>query len=210
MERADGSLHDLQAIYRKEASRNIPADHLLELMEQAASALDYLAGAKLPGLSWIDGCVQHCDVKPSNLLLLGDTLKVADFGLCASAKQKAGNYGFHGTQPYAAPELYDGRASARTDQYGLAMTYCELCIGQRAFIKERVESSVYSGLPVDLRRVRDREFSVFSRALSERWTDRWPSCREFVAALKQAIKLSRLVPRIPTSAMPRSKAEVRA
>jgi len=208
MERADGSLSDLQAIYTKEAGRNVPADHLLELMEQAATALDHLAGLKLPGFSWTDGCVQHCDVKPSNLLVLGETLKVADFGLCASAKQKTGDQGFRGTPPYAAPELYSGRASTRTDQYGLAVTYCELCLGPRAFIKERVESPVYSGIPVDLRKLRDREFTVLSRALSERWTERWHSCREFVAALKQATKLSRPVPRLPTSAIPRSKTQI--
>lgn len=197
MERADGSLQDLHAIYHQETGRHVPPDHLLELMEQAAQALDYLAEIKLPGFSWCDGCVQHCDVKPSNLLVLGDTLKVADFGLCSSAKQDSGRHGFRGTPPYAAPELYEGRTTTRTDQYGLAITYCELAIGPRAFVKGRdPDSTTYQGPPVDLAKVRDREFPVLARALSGRWTDRWPSCRAFVAALKQAAGGSRRVHRI--------------
>src|SRR5262249_28902585 len=58
MERADGSLKDLQNAYQAEIGRNIPPDHLLELLEQAAAALDYLAEAKLPGFTSLDGCVQ--------------------------------------------------------------------------------------------------------------------------------------------------------
>ena len=205
MEQAEGSLQDLHAIYRQEAGTNVPPDYLLELLDQAAAALDYLAGVRLPGLSWGDGCVQHCDVKPSNLLLIGDTLKVADFGLCCTAKRDSGAQGFRGTPPYAAPELYEGRATNRTDQYGLAVTFCELCIGERAFVKDRsVELGVYKGSPIDLLKLRDREFAVLARALSERWTDRWPSCREFITALKRAAKASRRVHRISKAALPHS------
>jgi serine/threonine protein kinase len=201
MERADGSLNDLRAAYMNEIGRNIPPDHLLELLEQAAVALDYLAEARLPGLSWAHGCVQHCDVKPSNLLVLGDTLKVADFGLCATTKLKSGPQGFRGTPPYAAPELYEGRTTSRTDQYGLAVTFCDLCMGPRVFVESRADTNVYPGLPVDLNRLRDREFPVLARALCERWIERWPSCRAFIAALQQASRGTRRVPRVASAAL---------
>jgi serine/threonine protein kinase len=204
MERADGSLKDLQTIYREEAHRNVPCDHLLELLEQAATALDYLAEAKLPGFTWADGCVQHCDVKPSNLLLLGDSLKVADFGLCATSKLESGGNGFRGTPPYAAPELFEGRASSRTDQFGLAVTFCELCMGPRVLVKNQDDAIGYSGRPVDLSKVRDREFTVLARALNERWTERWPTCRDFIGALKRATKSSRRVNRISAPTLTRS------
>jgi serine/threonine protein kinase len=195
MERADGSLRDLQTIYQQESGKNIPSVHLLELLEQAAGALDFLAEVRLDGISFSGGAVQHCDIKPSNLLLIGDCLKVADFGLCASPQQSTGGRGFRGTPGFAAPELYEGRTTSRTDQFALAVTYCDLCLGCRAIIKRDDDLSRYPGLPIDLSKVRDREYPVLMRALSERWTDRWPSCREFIAALKLATQASRRVAR---------------
>src|SRR5262249_24416376 len=150
MERADGNLKDLQNAYLEETGRNIPPDHLLELLEQAAAGLDHLAEVKLPGSNSLGGSVQHNDVKPSNLLVVGDTLKLAAFGLCSSASQDSGWHGFRGTPPYAAPELYEGRTTSRTDQYALAVTFCELYLGQRAFVKEGNDSATYRGLPIDL------------------------------------------------------------
>jgi serine/threonine protein kinase len=203
MERADGSLRDLQAIYQQESGKNIPAGHLLELLEQAARALDFLAELRLDGVSMAAGAVQHCDIKPSNLLVMGDCLKVADFGLCATA-QPMGDRGFRGTPGYAAPELYEGRTTSRTDQFALAVTYCDLCLGNRVVINRNEDLSRYPGLPIDLSRVRDREYPVLIRALSERWTDRWPSCQEFIAALKVAGQASRRVTRGQARPLPKS------
>src|SRR5262249_6233779 len=96
MERADGNLDSLDETYREMTGRHIPPDHLLELLAQAADALDFLAASRLEGLSMPAGSLQHCDVKPSNLLLVGDTLKVADFGL-ANHGQGLARRGFRGT-----------------------------------------------------------------------------------------------------------------
>ena len=51
MERADGNLDDLRQVYLEETGKNIPADHLLDLLDQAAAALDFLAELKLPGVN---------------------------------------------------------------------------------------------------------------------------------------------------------------
>jgi serine/threonine protein kinase len=201
MERADGSLKDLYNIYHQETGLHVPSDHLLELMEQAAEGLDYLAGLKLTSFSWAQGNVQHCDVKPSNLLILNDTVKIADFGLCTTAKRVGGMESFRGTPPYAAPELYIGLPTTRTDQYGLAVTYCELSIGPEALVSNlRFDSIAYHGPGVDFGKLRDAELPVIGRAMSEHWTDRYPSCREFVAALKRAARSPRWAPRIRSGA----------
>ena len=129
MERADGNLYDLEGAYREATGRNIYPEHLLDLMEQAATGLDFLAG-RAPDLFGRSAVMQHCDVKPANLLLVGDCLKVADFGLCRSAFAGSGK-SFMGTPPYAAPEQYEGRVTERSDQYALAVTWCELVAGHR-------------------------------------------------------------------------------
>jgi serine/threonine protein kinase len=112
MERADGNLYALEEAYREATGRHIYPDHLLDLLEQAAAGLDFLAtqARDVFGRSTV---LQHCDVKPANLLLLGDCLKVADFGLCRSAFGSAGRKGFMGTPPYAAPGAVRGRATER-------------------------------------------------------------------------------------------------
>jgi serine/threonine-protein kinase len=181
LERADGNLADLHAAYREQTGSNVPAEHALELLEQAALALDFMGTTRHPGLPSSHG-LQHCDVKPSNLLLFGDTLKVADFGLCAGSGWHTHKSGWKGTRPYAAPELFNGAAAPGTDQYALAVTFCELVMGERVF----VPGASATGMPIDLTRVRERDFPIISRALHPYPSSRWPSCVEFLHALRQA------------------------
>src|SRR5262249_28816 len=135
MERADGNLAGPRRAYLEEAGRNIPPDPLLDLLGQAAVALDFLAGVQLPGFNLASRGVQHCDIKPSNLLLVGDCLKIADFGLCAGTSWQTHRNGWKGTPPYAAPELFRGQATVGTDQYALAVTYCDLVAGGRPLLR---------------------------------------------------------------------------
>jgi serine/threonine protein kinase, bacterial len=190
MERADGNLADLQQAYRETTGSNIPPDHALELLEQAADALDFLAAARLPGVTTSRG-LQHCDIKPSNLLLVGETLKVADFGLCAGSGAVTHRKGWKGTLPYAAPELYGGAATAGTDQYALAVTFCELVMGPRPFWPGALSGNAPAGLPIDMTKLRDKEFPVIARALHPYPSSRFPTCKDFVEALRKAVGLPR-------------------
>lgn len=192
MECAEGSLLDLHQAYRDEGLRVIPADHALDLLEQAAEALDFLVDQKLECFNAASPGLQHCDIKPSNLLLIGDTLKVADFGLCASTSWQTHRNAWRGTPPYAAPELFRGKASNHTDQFALAVSFCELCIGEACFFPHNPKLGP-PAMPIDLTKLREHEYRVISRALAPSWTDRWPSCRAFIAALRDAIR----VPRAP-------------
>jgi serine/threonine protein kinase len=192
MERADGNLADLRAAYQEHTGGNIPPDHALELLGQAAVALDFLAGLKLPGFSCAGG-LQHCDVKPSNLLVLGDKLKVADFGLCAGSGWHTHTGGWKGTRPYAAPELFNGAAVPGTDQYALAVTFCEMVMGERPFFQAAPNTP--TGLPIDLTKLRDKEFPIIARALHPYPSSRWPTCQAFIQELRKVA----LLPRGPSS-----------
>jgi serine/threonine protein kinase len=190
MERADGNLSDLRNAYQQHAGGNIPPEHALDLLEQAAEALDFLAGARLSGFSSARG-LQHCDIKPSNLLLIGNRLKVADFGLCAGSGWHTHTGGWKGTLPYAAPELYNGSATTGTDQYALAVTFCEMVMGDRPFFKSGSAPGTPVGTPIDLTKLRDKEFPIIARALHPYPSSRWPSCRAFIEALRQATQPGR-------------------
>ncbi len=71
-ELADETLTARFEYFRKEGMPGIPRDLLLEYMRDVADALDYMSDKY---------SLQHLDVKPGNLLLVADRLKVADFGL---------------------------------------------------------------------------------------------------------------------------------
>jgi serine/threonine protein kinase len=80
MELADASLAELLTIYQSEFGTPIVAEMVCLLLSEAAQALDFLNTRQHK----IDGnciAIQHCDVKPSNLLVIGNKVKVTDFGI---------------------------------------------------------------------------------------------------------------------------------
>jgi serine/threonine protein kinase len=65
----------------------------------------------------------HRDVKPANCLLIGDQLKVADFGLLTHAGPQVSRVG---TEKYMPP---DGRMDARADVYAAGLVIYEMITG---------------------------------------------------------------------------------
>jgi hypothetical protein len=75
--------------------------------------------------------VIHNDIKPANVIVdaSSDRAVLVDFGIATAryARRAAGQPGrqrssLYGTEGYAAPELYDGKAEPRSDVYALAAT----------------------------------------------------------------------------------------
>ena len=102
----------------------IPRDELLRYLLDAADGLDYLAGTHQ---------LQHLDIKPENLLLLAGHVKIADFGLVKDLSRATASLMSGLTPIYAPPELFDGRPHRNSDQYSLAIVYCEMLTGSRPF-----------------------------------------------------------------------------
>lgn len=73
--------------------------------------------------------VLHCDIKPENLIVLGDgTLALADFGIARRGRRTVNGDG-SGTRGYMAPEQARGRPSARSDVYSAAMVLATMLLG---------------------------------------------------------------------------------
>jgi serine/threonine protein kinase len=93
------------------------------------------------------------------------------------------------TPYYASPEVFQGRASRSSDQYSLALTFCQLAVGRVPFagkdeaqIAQRRDGRLDWGtLPAALR-------PALARALSPRPEDRFDSCLEFVRAVTDALE----------------------
>lgn len=185
MELADGSLADVLDLYRQDGSA-IPADRACEYLGQAADGLDFLNAPKHRHEGRLVA-FQHADIKPSNLLLCGDTVKLADFGLSSPMTYGLEPHGRRGTLDFAAPEVFRGQLSERTDQYALAVTYCFLRGARMPFsnLPNRFTPSYTRGYP-DLSMLAPPERSIIARALAVSPVHRWPNCRQMIDQLTEA------------------------
>lgn len=206
MELADGTLQDLHDAYQAEFGTPIAGEHLWLLLGQAAEAVDFLNTRQ----HMVDGrrvAVQHCDIKPTNLLLFGDAVKLSDFSLASLTTVTVKPHRRAGTFAYTAPEVFQGRLSDRTDQYALAVTYCYLRGGRMPFQNTPKEFSAGLVRPApDLSMLPQSEQPVVGRALAPVPLDRWRSCVEFIDRLRRAVQSktaasqARLAPRAPRAA----------
>jgi serine/threonine protein kinase, bacterial len=187
MELADGSLTDLARAYKEEFQTPIPADYSCFLLMQAADALDFLNGFRHK-VRDRRVSFQHCDIKPGNLLIFGETVKLCDFGLTTRVNSLCKNRRPAGTPEYSAPEVLRSRISEATDQFSLAVTYCELRGDRLPFPgMPEVYSQNYRRPPPDLSMLSAVEQPIVQRALSSNPTERWPTCRAFMAELERVV-----------------------
>src|SRR5438874_424 len=133
MDLADRSLWDRFLESRAQGLSGIPRQELLGYLDAAAVAVDYLNDYRhtVDGRTRIG--IQHRDLKPQNILLFGDHAKVADFGLARVMEQSVASHTGTCTLAYAAPEFFGKKTSRQSDQYALAVTYCQMRGGRMPF-----------------------------------------------------------------------------
>jgi serine/threonine protein kinase len=176
-ELADMSLEQRLRQCRTEGLPGIPRDELLRYMIDTAEALDFL---------FQKHNLLHLDIKPENLLVLGDHIKVADFGLVKELASRTQNSLVSGMTPiYASPEMFDDEPSAHSDQYSLAIVYQEMLVGTLPFPGRTAAqlAKQHTQAEPQLMALPAADRPAVARALAKNPTERFPSCKAFVDAL---------------------------
>jgi serine/threonine protein kinase len=175
---AQKSLFDRLMECRAAGQPGIEFEELLTYMDDSSRAIDLLNATH---------GIQHCDVKPQNILLQSGAAQVGDFGLATSIGDMRQSSMAAGTIAYGAPEVLLGRGPGPwTDQYSLAITYFELRTGTLPFKSERI-SDVFEAKQhgaIELSRLAPGEREVIAKAASVRPEDRYANTAQMVRALR--------------------------
>src|SRR5262249_50383621 len=110
---------------------------------------------------------------------------------------------------YAAPELFEGRTSRWSDQYSLAVSYCELRAGRLPFLGAPAELMAgHLTRPPDLTMLPEAERTIVARALAKTPAHGWRPCLSFGEALQGGKSTGRAGATEPVG--PRKKREGRS
>ncbi len=168
----------------------VPIDELLGYMEDAAKAIDFL---NAPRHDLGDGptSIHHCDIKPENLMIVGDRAVVGDFGVARilrSGGSVAKETSMGGSVAYMPPESFDSRTEFSSDQYALAITYYELRTGKLPFVGDSVAQVMKAKIDgtITFAEVSPAESKVLLKATSVQPDKRFATARAFVDALQSA------------------------
>jgi eukaryotic-like serine/threonine-protein kinase len=163
--------------------------------------------------------VLHRDIKPDNILIGDDGRpRIADFGLArALPRGSVSGEGppavddtregpttvsrvsaVVGTPAYMAPEQFDGRVDAASDQFALCATLWEAAYGERPFVGDDAESLQAAkkngtrAVPPERTEVPRWWRDILARGLAAEPTARWPTVAALALALERATAHSRL------------------
>jgi eukaryotic-like serine/threonine-protein kinase len=170
----------------------LPLEQALEFATQIADALDRAHRAG----------ITHRDVKPHNIMLTRDGVKVLDFGLAKSASKTGPTEetltnvlttegAVMGTPQYMAPEQFEGKdADARSDIWAFGAVLYEMVTGRKAFQGERHSSLMGAILTAEPPPMPATPFTpawlerLVRRCLAKDPDDRWQSMRDVVLELR--------------------------
>lgn len=172
---------------RHHKGEQLPLAAILPYVRQIADALQYAHDQKLV----------HRDVKPDNMLLgRNSEVLLSDFGNALVAQTTGYHHLQHevliGTVAYMAPEQFEGQDCPASDQYALGIVVYEWLTGNPPFRGTITEIAIQHATrpPPPLRNsvptIPVGVEQAVAKALAKDYRQRFPTVRDFAAALEKA------------------------
>jgi len=176
----DGSLADL---LKKQGRLSV--EKAVEMIDGILAGLEFLHSRK----------IIHRDLKPDNVLLQGETPRLADFGISRVLRttMTSSSINLAGTPYYMAPEAFDKKRNEQTDIWAVGVILYEILAGKRPFEDDNLinlVSSIATKEPESLpENVPNWLKEVVKKALSKNSAERYKTANEMRSHLRQLAKM---------------------
>ncbi|MBX7171418.1 MAG: serine/threonine protein kinase [Pyrinomonadaceae bacterium] len=124
-----GSLHDKLKLQGK-----LSIKQAVEMTIGILNGLEFLHHRK----------IIHRDIKPQNILLQGETPRLADFGISRAMQTTSISSKLVGTDAYMSPEAFDGKRSVQTDIWSVGVVLYQLLAGNLPFPQEHPSERIFA------------------------------------------------------------------
>lgn len=174
-------------------SEYAPDGSLDELLKRNGGALPIKLGLALTigilnGLEFLHSKkIVHRDLKPGNILLQGETPRLADFGISRVMKTTSQSAQVAGTPCYMSPEAFDGKRNAQTDIWSAGVILYQMLTGivpfRRSNYGELIHAIINSEPATLPAAVPTTLHKIVLKALAKQTAERYQTAREMRDAL---------------------------
>ncbi len=145
----------------------------------------------------------HRDIKPQNILLQGDTPRLADFGISRAMHTSSNSSStIIGTDAYMSPESFMGKRSVQTDIWSVGVVFYQLLKGMLPFPQEHPSERMYAILQRDFEplpaNVPQSLKTIIAKALAKLPENRYKTASEMREDLRRVLRGESVVPKIST------------
>ena len=142
----------------------------------------------------------HRDIKPQNILLQGETPRLADFGISRAIQTSSNSSStIIGTDAYMSPESFMGKRSVQTDIWSVGVVFYQLLKGILPFPQEHPSERMYAILQRDFEtlpaNIPQSLKTIIAKALAKLPENRYKTATEMREDLSKVLRGENVLPK---------------